>query len=287
MRLTGKVAIVAGAGWGGIGAATALRFAQEGARLVINNHSRADKLEETAERIRAIGGEVVCVTGSVADATTWDALVGAARERYGQLDILVHNAASAVMKLPADLTDADWEHTLGTTLRGPTHAVRACVPLMIEGGGGSIIFISTVNSFITNPMFTSYSVAKAGVNALARSVAFEYGRQGIRCNAIAPGQIVGEREALRMLDDPAEDHASRDCYPLGRYGRPDEIANCALFLASDESSFVTGILLTADGGLTLQSPEALVRPSFRARWRSDVLVPQERPAGQPQDDDDM
>lgn len=286
MRLTGKVAIVAGAGWGGIGAATALRFAQEGARLVINNHSRAEKLEETAERIRAIGGEVVCVTGSVADAATWDALAGAARERYGRLDILVHNAASAVMKLPADLTDADWEHTLGTTLRGPTHAVRVCVPLMIEGGGGSIIFISTVNSFITNPMFTSYSVAKAGVNALARSVAFEYGRQGIRCNAIAPGQIVGEREALRMLDDPAEELASRDCYPLGRYGRPDEIANCALFLASDESSFVTGILLTADGGLTLQSPEALVRPSFRSRWRSDVLVPQERPAGQQPDDDE-
>jgi NAD(P)-dependent dehydrogenase (short-subunit alcohol dehydrogenase family) len=276
MRLEGKVAIVAGAGWGGIGAAIAYRFAQEGARLVINSHRRTEKLQETAEHIRAAGGEVATVMGDVAESATWEALVAAARERFGQLDILVHNAAHAVLKRPADLTDAEWQRSLGVTLGGPWLGVRHCVPEMIHAGGGAIVFISTVNASITNPLFGVYSVAKAGLNALTRSVALEYGRDGIRCNALAPGQIVGEREASSMADDPLEDQLSRDCYPLGRYGRPEEIASCALFLASDDASFVTGTVLTADGGLTLQSPEALVRPSFRARWRDDVLVPRLR-----------
>jgi NAD(P)-dependent dehydrogenase (short-subunit alcohol dehydrogenase family) len=181
-----------------------------------------------------------------------------------------------VLKRPVDLTDAEFERSLAVTLRGPWLSVRHCVPEMIKGGGGSLVYISTVNATITNPMFGIYSVAKAGLNAMARSVALEYGRDGIRCNAIAPGQIVGERESARMVDNPLEDQLSRDCYPLGRYGRPEDIASCALFLASDDAAFVTGIVLTADGGLTIQSPEALVRPSFRSRWRDDILVPQAR-----------
>lgn len=286
MRLAGKVAIVAGAGWGGIGAATALRFAQEGARLVINNNRRAEKLEETAQRIREAGGEVVTVPGDVADPDVWQAMVSAAVDRFGRLDILVHNAASAVLKRPADLTDEDIDRSLAVTLRGPLLGVRYCVPVMARTGGGSIVFISTVNATITNPMFSIYSVAKAGLNALTRSVAVDHGRDGIRCNAIAPGQIVGEREAERMLKDPLEDQMSRDCYPIGRYGRPEDIAGCALFLASDDAAFVTGIVLTADGGLTLQSPEALVRPSFRSRWRDDILAPQAPPPA-PDDRDSL
>jgi NAD(P)-dependent dehydrogenase (short-subunit alcohol dehydrogenase family) len=273
MRLEGKVAIVAGAGWGGIGAAIAYRFAQEGARLVINSQRRAEKLQETAEHIQAAGGQAATLMGDVAEAATWEALVATARERFGGLDILVHNAAYAVLKRPADLTDDDWERSLGVTLRGPLLGVRHCVPQMIQRGGGAIVFISTVNATITNPLFGVYSVAKAGLNALTRSVALDYGRDGIRCNAIAPGQIVGDRESATLDGNPLEDQLSRDCYPIGRYGRPDEIAGCALFLASDDASFVTGTVLTADGGLTLQSPEALVRPSFRSRWRDDLLVP--------------
>jgi NAD(P)-dependent dehydrogenase (short-subunit alcohol dehydrogenase family) len=273
MRLDGKVAIVAGAGWGGIGAAIAYRFAQEGARLVINNHQRVEKLDQTAEHIRAAGGEVATLIGDVAEAATWAALVATAHERFGRLDILVHNAAHAVLKRPADLSEAEWDRSLDVTLRGAWLGVRHAVPHMIAAGGGAIVLISTVNATITNPLFGVYSVAKAGLNALTRSVALEYGRDGIRCNAIAPGQIVGDRPAPATDEQLLEDQLSRDCYPLGRYGRPDEIANCALFLASDEASFVTGAILTADGGLTLQSPEALVRPSFRARWRDDTLVP--------------
>lgn len=274
MRLQNKVAIVSGAAWGGIGGATAVRFAEEGAKVVINTRSRQEKLQETVERIQAAGGEAVSVMGDVAEESTWHALVEAALSHFGRLDILVQNAAQSYVKRAIEFSQEEWERGLAVTLTGPWLGAKACIPEMIKSGGGSIIFISTVNATITNPGFGLYGAAKGGLNALTRSLALDYGQDGIRANAIAPGQIVGEREAERIAQDPLEDAASRDCYPLGRYGRPEEIANVALFLASDESSFVTGITLTADGGLTLQSPEALVRPSFRRRWRDDVLVPQ-------------
>jgi NAD(P)-dependent dehydrogenase (short-subunit alcohol dehydrogenase family) len=274
MRLQEKVAIVAGAAWGGIGAATALRFAKEGAKLVINTRGRAEKLAETAGHIRQAGGESISIMGDVADADVWQAMVSAALETFGKIDILVHNAAHTYLRRAVEFTQAEWDYGLAVTLGGPWLGAKHCIPVMIEQGGGAIVFISTVNATITNPLFGLYGAAKGGLNALTRSIALDYGRDGIRCNAIAPGQIVGERERERLARDPLEDQLSRDCYPVGRYGTPDEIANAALFLASDEASFITGIVLTADGGLTLQSPEALVRPSFRKRWRDDILVPQ-------------
>ncbi len=273
MQLDGKVAIVAGAAWGGIGAAIAYRFAREGAKVVVNTRSRENKLAETVGRIEAAGGEAVPVMGNVADIGAWEAMVQTALDRFGKITTLVHNASHTSIKPALDFSQEEWEAGLAVTLGGPWLGAKYCVPEMVRAGGGSIVFISTVNATITNPHFGLYGAAKGGLNALNRSIAFEYGRSGIRCNAIAPGQIVGEREAARLAKDPLEDQASRDCYPLGRYGRPEEIANVALFLASDEASFVTGIVLTADGGLTLQSPEALVRPSFRKRWRDDILVP--------------
>jgi NAD(P)-dependent dehydrogenase (short-subunit alcohol dehydrogenase family) len=273
MRLEGKVAIVAGAAWGGIGGATALRFAREGARLVVNTRRRQAKLEETADRIRAAGGEVATVMGDVAEAPSWEAMVRAALDRFGRLDILVHNAASTAVKRAIEFTQEEWNYGLAATLGGPWLGAKHCIPEMIKVGGGAIVFVSTVNATITNPHLGLYGAAKGGLNALTRSIALDYGRQGIRCNALAPGQIVGERESEHLAGHPLEDQLCRDCYPLGRYGSPDEMASAILFLASDEASFVTGIVLTADGGLTLQSPEALVRPSFRRRWRDDVLVP--------------
>jgi NAD(P)-dependent dehydrogenase (short-subunit alcohol dehydrogenase family) len=273
MQLSGKVAIVAGAAWGGIGAATAYRFAREGAKVVINTRSRQDKLEETASRIREIGGEVTTVMGDVKDASAWKAMVGAALDTFGQVNILVHNAAHSYIKRAIEFTEDEWNHGLAVTLGGPWLGAKHCIPEMIKVGGGSIVFVSTVNATITNPLFGLYSASKGGLNALTRSLAMEYGREGIRCNAVAPGQIVGERETKRISRDDLEEQLSRDCYPLGRYGTPEEIANVILFLASDQASFVTGIVLTADGGLTIQSPEALVRPSFRKRWRDDILVP--------------
>ena len=275
MRLEGKVAIVAGAAWGGIGGATALRFAEEGAKVVVNTRSRKEKLDDTIERIEAVGGEAVGVMGDVADAQMWEECVGVALERFGKVTTLLHNAANTTTKEAIEITQEEWNQGLAVTLGGPWLGAKHCIPEMIRAGGGEIVFISTVNATITNPHFALYGAAKAGLNSLTRSIALEYGRQGIRANAIAPGLIVGERWAERLAtSDPLLEQAERDCYPIGRYGRPDEIANVALFLASGESSFVTGIVLTADGGLTIQSPEALVTPRFRRRWRDDILVPQ-------------
>lgn len=274
MRLAGKVAIIAGAAWGGIGAATALRFAEEGAKVVVNTRSRQEKLLETVARIEAIGGEAAWTMGDVADPKAWEAMTNLALEKFGKITTLVHNAAHTFVKPAIDFTLDEWNAGLAGTLTGPWLGAKYCIPEMIKAGGGAIVFVSTVNAAITNPHFGLYGAAKGGLNALTRSIAVDYGRAGIRCNAVAPGEIVGERRAANLVQDQFEEQMVRDCYPLGRYGLPEEIANVNLFLASDEASFVTGIVLTADGGLTLQSPEALVKPSFRRRWRDDILVPQ-------------
>ena len=274
MRLEGKVAIVAGAAWGGIGASTALLFAKEGAKVVVNTRSRKEKLLETVARIEDVGGEAAWTMGDVADPGAWAAMVEAALSRFGKITTLVHNAAHTFVKPAIDFTLDEWNEGMAGTLTGPWLGAKYCIPEMIKAGGGAIVFVSTVNAAITNPHFGLYGAAKGGLNALTRSIAVDYGRAGIRCNAVAPGEIVGERRAEDLAHDPLEDQMVRDCYPVGRAGTPDEIANVNLFLASDEASFVTGIVLTADGGLTLQSPEALVKPSFRRRWRDDILVPQ-------------
>ena len=273
MRLEGQVAIVAGAAWGGIGAATAYRFACEGAKVVINTRQRVEKLEETVDRIKMAGGEAFSVVGDVSDKETWVALVDVALDNFGKVTTLVHNASHSYTKPAIEFTQEEWNEGLAVTLGGPWLGAKYCIPKMIEAGGGSIVYISTVNATITNPHFGLYGAAKGGLNALTRSVALDYGKYGIRANAVAPGQIVGERGKATLEADPLEDQACRDCYPIGRYGEPEEIAAAALFLASNDASFVTGIVLTADGGLTLQSPEALVRPSFRRRWRDDILAP--------------
>jgi NAD(P)-dependent dehydrogenase (short-subunit alcohol dehydrogenase family) len=273
MRLAGKVTIVAGAGWGGIGAATAYRFAQEGARVVVNALPGEERLFETVEQIQAIGGEAVAVPGNVKEAAVWQTLVKTALDSYGQLNILMNNAANATIKPVIEISEEEWNEAIAVTLTGSWLGAKYCIPAMVMAGGGSIVFTSTVNSLITNPHFGVYSSSKAGLNGLTRSLAMEYGRQGIRCNAIAPGLIIGARQRERMGVDPLEEQMNTDLYPVGRYGRPEDIANVALFLASDEAAFVTGIVLVADGGLTLQSPEAMARPSFRKRWRDDVLVP--------------
>lgn len=274
MRLKDKVAIVAGAGWGGIGGTSAFRFAQEGAKVVINALPGEERLFETENQIRAIGGDVVTVPGDISQASVWQTLVQAALDNFGQLTILMSNAAQAFVKPVIEISEEEWNRALAVSLTGPWLGAKHCIPDMIKAGGGSIVFTSTVNSLITNPGFGIYSSSKAGLNGLTRSLAMEYGRSGIRCNAIAPGLIVGARQQEAMKQDPLEDQMNTDLYPVGRYGRPEDIANVALFLASDEAAFVTGIVLVADGGLTLQSPEAIARPAFRKRWRDNILVPQ-------------
>jgi NAD(P)-dependent dehydrogenase (short-subunit alcohol dehydrogenase family) len=173
VRLKDKVAIVAGAAWGGIGAATALRFAQEGAKLVVSTRQREGKLAETVERIEAVGGEAVPVMGDVADDEAWHNLVATAVDRFGKVTTLVHNASGGYRggRRVIDYAPEELESGLAVTLGGPWRGAKHCIPEMIRAGGGAIVLISTVNATITNPLFGIYSAAKAGVNALARSIA--------------------------------------------------------------------------------------------------------------------
>ena len=280
--LNGKVAWVVGAG-GHLGPAICRGLAEHGAHVVMAD-IRPEAVEKIAQTLSddGLSGETQSL-----DVGEEAAVVGATDDivaRHGRLDVLVNLTYRTTNKPMEQMSLEEWEKGTHITLGAAFVLSREAGRIMVNQGSGSIIHFASMYALVSpdpkmypaglNPNPPDYGAAKAGLNSLTRSIALEYGRKGIRANAIAPGLIVGERAAERLAaDDPEVDRAERDCYPLGRYGRPEEIADVALFLASDESSFVTGIVLTADGGLTLQSVEALVTPRFRRRWRDDVLVP--------------
>jgi NAD(P)-dependent dehydrogenase (short-subunit alcohol dehydrogenase family) len=261
--MNGRVAIVAGASWDTIGGAAALLLAQNGARVIINAERDDERLRATARRIADAGGEVVVACGDVAEETTWLDLTACATTRFGRIDTLVYAPAAADLKYVIDLSTEEWDRCFAVTVRGAWLGSKAIIPHMV--GGGSIVFISSVNASITSPGLGAYGAAKAALNALARSLALECGSLGIRVNTVAPGQVEGEAGDIQLQQDPAEHAACREAYARGTYGTPEEIARCVLFLASDASAFVTGSVLVADGGLSILSSEALTRPSFRAR----------------------
>ena len=202
-------------------------------------------------------------------------MVRHAVDTYGRLDVLVNNAATARLGPVADLSEEDWDRTQDVCLKAVYMGSKYAIPEMIKSGGGAIVNISSVNGIITNPHFAAYSAAKAGMLGLTRSIALDYGLQGIRANVICPGFIANERGVQRLATDPQEEWAMSEMQPIGRYGKPEDVAYMALYLASDESGYVTGATFVIDGGLTIQSPEALVRPTFRRRWRKGILVPKD------------
>jgi NAD(P)-dependent dehydrogenase (short-subunit alcohol dehydrogenase family) len=261
--LRGRVAIVAGAGWDGIGGATAMALAGSGAALVLNDFATSDRLSETARRTAELADTAI-VTGDLADETTAPRLVAAALDTYGRLDVLVYVAADGPVGRITDLTTADWDTCFAVTVRGAWLAARSAIPAM-QRNGGAIVFVSSINGVLSNPGYGAYGAAKAALNSLTRTIALEYGRYGIRANAVAPGQVESERSSEQL--DPEERNAASECYPLLRYGTPDEVADAIVFLCSDAASFISGTVLTIDGGLSISSPEAFLRPSFRARWR--------------------
>jgi meso-butanediol dehydrogenase / (S,S)-butanediol dehydrogenase / diacetyl reductase len=249
MRLEGKVAIVSGGGTG-IGAATARVFAREGAMVVVTGR-RPEPLEEVAAET---GGRAVA--GDSADDEHVRAAVGTAVDEFGGLDIVVANAGLGFGGAAADVDDERWDRTLDVNLSGAFRLARAAVPAMIERGGGSIVLVSSVNAFVSGSGSAAYGTSKAAMNGLARSLAVDYGPNGIRANAICPGWVITEMGDRAMEDLVTERGLSTDeAYaivtrytPLRRPATADEIAACCLFLASDESSIVTGTALVADGG---------------------------------------
>jgi NAD(P)-dependent dehydrogenase (short-subunit alcohol dehydrogenase family) len=259
MRLEGKVAIVSGGG-SGIGAATARLFAREGAKVVVTGRRE--------EPIRAVAEEIDgrAVPGDTADPEHVSRAVDAAREAFGGLDVVVANAALGFGGAAMDVSDEQWERTLDVNVTGAFRLVRGALPALIERGGGSIVLVSSVSALVSGREGAAYQTSKAAMLGLARSLAVDYGPRGIRANAVCPGWVVtpmGDRSMQPVADERGI--ALEEAYrittkhvPLRRPATAAEIAACCLFLASDESSIVTGTTIVADGGSTAVDLSELV-----------------------------
>jgi meso-butanediol dehydrogenase / (S,S)-butanediol dehydrogenase / diacetyl reductase len=255
MRLEGKVAIITGAG-SGIGRAIAQRLAAEGARLVLNDIDEG-YLEDVAG---SIDGEVRTVLGDVSQEETAQRLAAVAREEFGRIDVLVNNVGDLYIGEITETPVEDWDRLMATNLRSMFLCCKHVIPTMLEQGGGSIVNLSSISAFIGQeteeggPSFFAYSVTKAGARQLATNLATRYAKQGIRVNAVAPGATRTKQVRHFMPDlsqeeeDAIWENAGAQGTPMGRVGRPEEIAAAIAFLASDEASFITGATIVADGG---------------------------------------
>ncbi len=259
MRLNGKVALITGSG-SGMGRAAALRFAEEGATVVVVDVD-ADTARTVAGEVTAAGGAAVPVTADVSVATDVERAVAAAEDSFGGLDILYSNAGYwryAVDGYEFGKTDAPspllaeeiWHTTVDVSLKGTYLGARFAIPAMRRRGGGSIINCSSVAAFrVGHGASDAYTAAKGGVVSLTRSLAVEHGPDGIRVNCVVPGPI--ETPLVHRL--PAEARtAFAELVPLGRWGRAEDVANMALFLASEESAYCTGQTFVVDGGYLAQ-----------------------------------
>lgn len=248
--LEGKTAVVTGAS-SGIGRAAAKLFAREGARLVVTAR-RVSELDTLIAEINEEGGEAVALVGDIADEGTARALTETAVKSFGGLDIAFNNAGTLGEMAPtAEISLAGWRETMDINLTSAFACARYQLPAMLERGGGSIVFTSTfVGHVLGFPGMAAYAAAKAGIVGLARVIAAEYGPQGIRANAMLVGGT--DTPMGRIVTDTPEAQAFvANLHALKRIARPDEIARSALFLASDQASFVTGSAFSVDGGVTI------------------------------------
>lgn len=249
-HLKDKVAIVTGAS-SGIGYATALLFARQGAKLVVSARREAE-LAKLVAAIEAEGGAAIAVAGDVRDEDTAIALVQAATDRFGGLDIAFNNAGAIPEMGPApDLSVAGWRETLDINLTGAFLGAKHQIPAMVARGGGSIIFTSTfVGHTVGFPGMAAYASAKAGLVGLTQVIAAEFGSQGVRANALLCGGV--DTPMGQMVADTPEALAFvSSLHALKRIARPEEIAAAASFLASDASSFMTGTATLVDGGVSI------------------------------------
>jgi dihydroanticapsin dehydrogenase len=252
MRLERKVAVVTGGGTG-IGAAIARRFAAEGARVAITGR-RKETLESVVTAIERAGGRALGLPGSVTDEGDVRRAVEETLRTFERIDVLVNNAGNLFRAgWLHEMSDHVWNDTIDVFLTGVFRFSRAVIPHMLEQGGGSILNISTVSALKANPGFPAhaYAAAKAGVNMLTKTVAIQYAKRGIRCNAICPAGVdtPGVADVTSDLTQRATWEAQ---HPVGRIAKPEEIAAAALYFASDESVWTTGSVLAVDGGVSAQ-----------------------------------
>lgn len=249
-RLAGKVALITGS-TAGIGLATARLFAREGAQVVVNGR-REDRGREIAAQITNAGGNAVFRRADIENMDEVRDLVQFTVESFGRIDVLMNNASFNARGTTVELDETGWDKSVKAMLKAPYVACREAIPHMIRNGGGSIINISSVHGVLGGPRRHVYAVAKAGLINLVRQMAVDFGPQGVRANAICPGRILVEKLEAPLREQPEMANKMREVYPLKRLGKADDIAFAALYLASDESAFVTGTALMVDGGLTCQ-----------------------------------
>jgi NAD(P)-dependent dehydrogenase (short-subunit alcohol dehydrogenase family) len=259
-RLQGKVAIVTGAGTSGEGMgngkAAALLFAQEGAAVAaVDLNLKA--AEPTAEEIRKAGGVAIALAGDVSRSADVQAIVDATLERFGRIDIVHNNVGIEIAGDPVSTTEEDWDRVHDVNLKGPFLVCKYTIPHLERQGGGVILNISSVASLRWSPVpYFPYHTSKAALNHMTRVIARQYAAKKIRCNAILPGMIDTPHIRHYYRDLPPEEvqrimQQRNQACPMGRQGSPWDVARAALFLASDDASYITGIELVVDGGLTL------------------------------------
>ncbi len=246
MRLEGKVAVVTGASRG-IGRAIALELAREGADVLVNYRTRFREAEEVAQRVRGMGRRSLAVRADVSDPDQVEEMASLAFEEFGTVDILVNNAGMIRKASLDELDPEDWDRVVSVNLNGVFYAMRSFGSRMIHRGGGSIINIASVAGHVPLEGGGAYSASKAGVIMLTRQAAVEWGPKGVRVNAICPGPIL--TDMLRSEYSEEELRYRERLTPVGRLGRPEDVARLAVFLASDDAGYVNGAVFDLDGGL--------------------------------------
>lgn len=250
-RLSGKIALITGGGTG-IGRACALSFAREGAQVAVVGR-RQPPLDAVAREIEASGGKALAVTCDVASRASVEAAVAAATKHFGRLNVVVNNAGAIVVGTVAETSDEDWNQVMATNLSGTFLVSRAAIPVLRAAGGGSIVNIGSYLGIVARKQRAAYCAAKARVAGLTRAMALDHAHEKIRVNCICPA-IIETEMAAQSLAKAADPEAARRLrtseIPLGRFGKPEDVAFMAVFLASDESSWMTGVSLPLDGGQT-------------------------------------
>ncbi|HCL25865.1 MAG TPA: cyclopentanol dehydrogenase [Dehalococcoidia bacterium] len=249
MRLENKVALISG-GAKGMGAVEAKLFAQEGAKVVIGDIREEEGRKIEAE-INETGGECVFVPLDVTDEDAWQKAVDEAVTRFGKLDILVNNAGVFLHHTVEDTSSDEWDLMMDINAKGVFLGAKSAIPAMRKAGGGSIVNISSVAGLVGAPYSSAYNASKGAVRLFTKSTAIQYAGEGIRCNSVHPGLIETDMSAA-VRSDPAIVARRQTGSPIERLGQPEDVSYGVLYLASDESSFVTGSELVIDGGWTAQ-----------------------------------
>ena len=249
IRFDNKVVLVTGGG-GGIGRASALAFARAGAKVAVTDRDVVAG-EETTAQVKALGAEALFIAADVMQATQVQAMVAQVVTHFGRLDCAFNNAGieEEHMRL-ADCEEATFDRIMGVNVKGVWLCMKYQIAQMLSQGGGAIVNTASVAGLVGAPKMSAYSASKHAVIGLTKSAAVEYGRKGIRVNAVCPGVIRTVMLERAVQADPKVASTVAGAHPIGRIGEPDEVAAAVLWLSSDASSFVTGLAHTVDGGLT-------------------------------------